>query len=110
MDLRLRIHKWWQLLKQHDASGASVNEHAKKHKIHTLSLDEIEQTFPAHLLAASKAEACLVCFEPLGRCVRALSCGHSFHAGCIDPWLSGSAATCPTCRRLLFPFYSENMD
>ncbi len=30
--------------------------------------------------------------------IRGLSCGHAFHVECIDPWLTGKKACCPTCK------------
>lgn len=42
---------------------------------------------------------CLICqceYEA-DECVRQLPCGHEFHMGCVDQWLSGSK-TCPVCK------------
>lgn len=43
---------------------------------------------------------CAVCLEALAPCEAAtrLPCGHAFHTGCITPWLTVWAVTCPTCR------------
>merc|ERR1711988_1012306 len=45
-------------------------------------------------------EACSICYEAL-RCsptlIRKLRCGHKFHSGCINPWLSAKPH-CPLCR------------
>jgi hypothetical protein len=30
--------------------------------------------------------------------VRGLTCGHAFHAACIDPWLTTRRACCPLCK------------
>ncbi|KAJ1278173.1 hypothetical protein BS78_04G058700 [Paspalum vaginatum] len=54
--------------------------------------------FPA--AAADAADPCAVCLEAAraGERWRALpSCGHAFHAACVDRWLSRSPA-CPVCR------------
>jgi len=42
---------------------------------------------------------CAICLEPLadGEAVP-LSCKHSFHPGCIVPWLQQGNRSCPTCR------------
>ena len=53
-------------------------------------------------------DVCVICLERFvyGDRLRVLPCGHSFHMGCIDRWLSGSAsfdechtAGCPTCKK-----------
>jgi len=54
-------------------------------------------------------DVCVICLEVFrdGDRLRVLPCDHSFHAGCIDRWLSGShsynacfTAGCPTCKKL----------
>ncbi|KAG8093923.1 hypothetical protein GUJ93_ZPchr0012g18991 [Zizania palustris] len=50
--------------------------------------------------AAAGWAQCSICISvvDVGESVRRLpSCGHLFHAGCIDKWL-GAHATCPLCR------------
>jgi hypothetical protein len=51
---------------------------------------------------------CVICMEHFveGDRLRVLPCGHSFHVGCIDRWLSGShshfecyTSGCPTCKK-----------
>lgn len=51
---------------------------------------------------------CVICLEAFadGDRLRVLPCDHSFHAGCIDRWLSGShshhecfTSGCPTCKK-----------
>lgn len=53
-------------------------------------------------------DVCVICLEHFnyGDRLRVLPCGHSFHMGCIDRWLSGSAsfddcdtAGCPMCKK-----------
>eukprot|EP01062_Namystynia_karyoxenos_P031031 TRINITY_DN23047_c0_g1_i1.p2 TRINITY_DN23047_c0_g1~~TRINITY_DN23047_c0_g1_i1.p2 ORF type:complete len:230 (+),score=40.19 TRINITY_DN23047_c0_g1_i1:102-791(+) len=39
---------------------------------------------------------CLECFSD-GDTIRELRCGHSFHARCVDHWLTGWGSTCPMC-------------
>lgn len=53
---------------------------------------------------AARMLECAVCLRRLedgsGVAPRALTCGHAFHASCIDRWLleCRSRATCPVCR------------
>jgi len=53
-------------------------------------------------------DVCVICLERFvyGDRLRVLPCNHSFHTGCIDRWLSGSASFenchtngCPTCKK-----------
>jgi hypothetical protein len=53
-------------------------------------------------------EHCVICLEQFedGDRLRVLPCGHQFHTGCIDKWLSGSSSyeecftsLCPTCKK-----------
>ena len=40
---------------------------------------------------------CSICLEPfaIGQWARSLPCKHTFHAECIDAWLTGSSRRCP---------------
>ncbi|KAK9317275.1 hypothetical protein V1524DRAFT_375209 [Lipomyces starkeyi] len=51
-------------------------------------------------LADTSGDACAICLEQLedDDDVRGLSCGHAFHAACIDPWLTTRRACCPLCK------------
>lgn len=44
-------------------------------------------------------QSCPVCLESyqLGETVRTIPCFHTFHKGCIDPWLA-QRAECPVCK------------
>ena len=46
-----------------------------------------------------KGAICSICLEPLrrGDAVLPLACTHTFHAGCLRPWLLRSAS-CPNCK------------
>ena len=76
---------------------------------HRLSLASEVLTLDAAAAAAHAAheDECIVCFSELGRgeAARRLSCGHTFHAPCIDAWLlppHGAARTaCPVCAQPL---------
>lgn len=52
-----------------------------------------------------EAEMCAVCVDNLqgGDLGRSLPCGHTFHLGCIDPWIRRDNNDCPVCRRQFFP-------
>lgn len=43
---------------------------------------------------------CAICIEDMvdEELVRGLTCGHIFHAGCIEPWLLTRRACCPLCK------------
>ena len=55
-------------------------------------------TSPAML--ATPGDTCAICLDVLEEedDVRGLTCGHAFHAACIDPWLTGRRACCPLCK------------
>ena len=48
---------------------------------------------------AAPPETCSICWNPMQYCVT-ISCGHSFHRGCLRKWISSKqgAGTCPLCR------------
>jgi hypothetical protein len=54
---------------------------------------------PVELLN-SPGDTCAICLDTLedDEDVRGLTCGHAFHAACVDPWLSGRRACCPLCK------------
>ena len=41
---------------------------------------------------------CSICYEELQEHQTFLSCGHSFHYGCVHAWYSHGTRTCPLCR------------
>lgn len=61
--------------------------------------DPIRTAVPTDLLA-QPGDTCAICIENLDDDdeVRGLSCGHAFHAGCLDPWLTCRRACCPLCK------------
>merc|ERR1712000_40590 len=61
--------------------------------------DHIDAALPPDALQAP-GDACAICIEPLedDEDIRGLTCGHAFHAGCVDPWLTSRRACCPLCK------------
>lgn len=45
-------------------------------------------------------DICAICIETLedDEDIRGLTCGHAFHASCVDPWLTSRRACCPLCK------------
>ena len=53
---------------------------------------------------------CSICFEPMiNNVATALPCGHRFHKGCIQNWLSRSQGKCSLCRSVVtnIPYVPE---
>ena len=51
-------------------------------------------------LLDAPGDTCAICLDNIDDDddVRGLSCGHAFHAGCLDPWLTSRRACCPLCK------------
>jgi hypothetical protein len=51
-------------------------------------------------LLGQPGDSCAICLDVLEDDdeIRGLSCGHAFHASCVDPWLTGRRACCPLCK------------
>ncbi|CAO2143046.1 unnamed protein product [Urochloa humidicola] len=50
---------------------------------------------------AASSSSCVICVEDYRESERRFvlpGCAHSFHRGCIAPWLRQGNATCPLCR------------
>lgn len=61
--------------------------------------DHIHTAVPPELLT-NPGDSCAICIDTLEEDddVRGLTCGHAFHAGCLDPWLTSRRACCPLCK------------
>lgn len=61
--------------------------------------EHINAALPPEYLGTS-GDACAICIETLedDDDVRGLTCGHAFHAVCLDPWLTSRRACCPLCK------------
>lgn len=61
--------------------------------------DQIQIAVPSEMLA-NPGDSCAICLDTLedDDDVRGLSCGHAFHASCLDPWLTSRKACCPLCK------------
>lgn len=78
---------------------------AQKHLSHASHDEEddedehIDAALPPECLGTS-GDTCAICIDTLedDDDVRGLTCGHAFHAVCIDPWLTTRRACCPLCK------------
>ena len=61
--------------------------------------DHIHTAVPPELLT-NPGDSCAICIDILedDDDIRGLTCGHAFHAGCLDPWLTSRRACCPLCK------------
>lgn len=61
--------------------------------------EHINAALPPECMGTS-GDTCAICIDQLedDDDVRGLTCGHAFHAVCVDPWLTSRRASCPLCK------------
>lgn len=61
--------------------------------------EHINAALPPECMGTA-GDTCAICIDALedDDDVRGLTCGHAFHAVCVDPWLTSRRASCPLCK------------
>ncbi|TGJ86961.1 hypothetical protein E0Z10_g1850 [Xylaria hypoxylon] len=91
-----------------EAPGVTVahaDNISTKDSLHRTSEDDEEDDEHIHSaldpdMMGSSGDTCAICIDTLedDDDVRGLTCGHAFHAVCLDPWLTNRRACCPLCK------------
>ncbi|KAF1813748.1 hypothetical protein P152DRAFT_290677 [Eremomyces bilateralis CBS 781.70] len=67
---------------------------------HDSDLSDDSDPHTAPITDLVPGDSCAICLDSLDEDddVRGLTCGHAFHAACLDPWLTSRRACCPLCK------------
>lgn len=80
-------------------TASTVDKHITNSEEDDEEDDHIHTAVPPELLT-NPGDTCAICIDTLedDDDIRGLTCGHAFHAGCLDPWLTSRRACCPLCK------------
>ncbi|PLB48582.1 hypothetical protein P170DRAFT_457028 [Aspergillus steynii IBT 23096] len=73
-------------------------DHTSEYRGHDID-NQICTSAPVELLP-DPGDSCAICLDVIedDDDIRGLTCGHAFHASCVDPWLTCRKACCPLCK------------